>query len=167
MSKRRAKIFEAKYFSLFIGFAIVFVVFLISSLTFIFKGLELKVLDTHLYFNSFFSQRVAQEGVSVEAQNPKQSEDIIILGIDNKTLADFGKYPFPRYHYADLLNAFSRIKSQELRERSILLDVFFVEPDDNATDDALLVDALGESQRVFMETINSQFLSPELDEEEN
>ena len=42
------------------------------------------------------------------------------IGIDFRSLDTFGRWPFPRYRFADLVNNFSRIKNQTQRERALV-----------------------------------------------
>jgi len=166
MAKRRARILETKYFSFIIALAVFGLFLTLSIYTVFLDDLELKVLDTHFFLKNTYRRNLVQEGVSLEMRNPKISEDISIIGVDLSTLAKYGKWPFPRYRFADLINAFSRIKKQELRESSLFMDVFFVEPDANPADDALLSDAIRDSGRVFLETILRLDFSGTADEEE-
>lgn len=162
MAKKRAKIFETKYFGPIIGLIIAGIfllielkvpVFPINIGTELIKGIELKLLDTNFKLKNALTGTKLQEGVTQVFQNPKISEDILIVGIDSYSLSQYGKWPFPRYRHADLINAFSRIKNQNMRERSVFLDTFFIEPDKRASDDALLLEAIKDSKRVFLESI--------------
>ncbi len=166
-AKRRSKFWETKYFGFVIGLIIISLFFSVAQTTTLFKGLELKIFDLHLVLKSWFKTRHLQEGVTFTEQNLKRSEDINIIGIDATTLAEYGKFPFPRYHFADLINAYSRIKNQALRESALYLDVFFVDKDSNAADDALLESAIRSSSKVVLETVlRKDFPSSSLDESE-
>ena len=153
MSKKRAKIFEAKYFGLLIGVSIVVLFLLVDAGTSIFGRLNTKILDLHFILKSMITATSIQEGVSVTAKNPKISDDLIIVGIDSRSLAKFGKWPFPRSTHANLIDSFSRIQNQTDRESSLFLDVFIIEPDRKPSDDARFVRSIKESQRVYMETV--------------
>jgi adenylate cyclase len=165
-SKRRSKFLETKYFAFIIGLIVVCLFFALSRTTTIFQGLERKVLDAHLMLKTIFEPKHIQEGVTYTEPNLKKSDDISIVGIDLTTLSDYGKYPFPRYHFADLINAYSRIKDQNLRESALFVDVFFVDMDSNAADDALLAEAMASSKRVVLETVLRQDFSASMDEAE-
>lgn len=164
--KGRVKILETKYFSFVIGFLIILIVLALSHFTTIFSNLDLKVNDFHFFLKNSIETRITQEGVKKIDDDLRISNDISIVGIDFATLSDFGKWPFSRYHFADLLNAFSRIKKQNMRETGILLDVFFMDMDTKAADDALLRDAIEDSGRVFLETVLRQDFSTSVDEAE-
>ena len=148
-----ARLLETKYFGLVIGLFVVLLLVLISQTTVLLANLELKVLDFNFSLKNVVRSERVQEGVTVERQNPNIAPDILIIGIDEKSLTSYGKWPFPRYREANLVNAFARIKDQNLRERSLFLDVFFIEPDRIAEDDALLVDSIAGNGRVFLETV--------------
>jgi adenylate cyclase len=151
--KAASKILETKYFGLIIGVLVFLLLFGLSSGTVLVKSLEQKLLDLNFRFkNSITSTRV-QEGVSVVQSNPRISSDILIVGIDDKSLDRFGRWPFPRYRHADLINAFSRLKNQGERERALFIDVFFAEPSEVPEDDAVLVSSIRSSGKVFLETV--------------
>ncbi|HKK48384.1 MAG TPA: CHASE2 domain-containing protein, partial [Alkalispirochaeta sp.] len=153
MARTRADFFATRNF----GFVIALLVFglfvLLRFGTTIPERMELRILDTHFNLKNTFQAESVEEGVSIVQRNPGISEDILIVGIDSTTLSRFGRWPFPRYRHADLINSFARISDQNLRERSLFLDLFFIEPSDNVVDDALLLDAMEQSDRVFLETI--------------
>lgn len=151
--KNRLKILNVKYFSLILGLVFFFLFWGISSFTTIFSHMEYKLLDLHFNLKTVFEQTRIQEGVTIEKRNPDISPDILILGIDFNTLNAFGRFPFPRYRHANLLDAFSRIKDQSQRESAIFLDIFFIEPADNAANDVILTEAMENNGRVFIETV--------------
>ncbi len=151
--KAASKFLETKYFGLVIGLLVFLLLFALSSGTVLVKGIEQKLLDLNFRFKNTVSSTRVQEGVSVVQNNPRISPDILIVGIDDKSLERFGRWPFPRYRHADLINAFSRIKNEGERERALFIDVFFSEPSDVPEDDALLVASIRNSNRVFLETV--------------
>jgi adenylate cyclase len=144
---------ETRYFGLVIGLLVFGLMLALTLGTVLVKNIEEKVLDFNFRLKNSFSQTRVQEGVSVVQRNPKISPDILIVGIDDKSLNRFGKWPFPRYRHADLITAFSRIQQESERERALFLDVYFAEPDRAAENDARLVGAITESGRVFMESV--------------
>jgi adenylate cyclase len=151
--KAASKFLETRYFGLVIGLLVFLLLFALSSGTVLVKSLEQKMLDLNFRFKNTVSGTRVQEGVSVVQANPRISPDILIVGIDDKALDRFGRWPFPRYRHADLINAFSRIKNQGERERALFVDVFFSEPSEVPEDDALLVSSIKNSNRVFLETV--------------
>ena len=151
--KAASKLLETKYFGLIIGLLVFLLLFALSSGTVLVRSIEQKMLDLNFRFKNTVSSTRPQEGVSVTQANPRISPDILIVGIDDKALDRFGRWPFPRYRHADLINAFSRIKNQGERERALFIDVFFSEPSEVPEDDALLVSSIRGSNRVFLETV--------------
>ncbi len=151
--KGTSKFLETRYFGLIIG---VFLFCLLISQnigTNLITQIDQKMLDFNFRLKNTVTATNVQEGVSFVQPNPKISPDILIIGIDDKALARFGRWPFPRRRHADLVNAFSRIKNQADRERALFLDVFFIEPSETAEDDALLVSSIKNNGRVFLETV--------------
>ncbi len=153
MAKKGLKIFETRYFGLVIGILVFLLLFALSEGTILISNLELKVLDFNFRLKNITRSTREQEGVTSIERNPKISPDILIIGIDNKSLDTFGRWPFPRYTEANLVSSFTRIKNQHERERVLFLDIFFIEPAIAAEDDALLVESIRENGRVFLETI--------------
>jgi signal transduction histidine kinase/CHASE2 domain-containing sensor protein len=68
------------------------------------------------------------------------SKQIVIISIDQKTLGQFGRWPFPRRVYASLLN---RLKEAKI----VALDIVMAEPSE---DDALLGQAIKDHGRVVL-----------------
>jgi adenylate cyclase len=153
--KGSAKSFlETKWFGLLIGLAVFVVIAILTYGTPLISNLETKVLDFNFRMKNPKLSEHVQEGVTVEEVNPRISSDILIVAIDDRSLARFGRWPFPRYRHADLVNTFTRIADQTGRERALLLDLFFSEPDEKSPqDDAVLVEAIRENGRVFLETV--------------
>jgi adenylate cyclase len=156
MAKKRAKIFETRYFGLIIGFLVATLVAVLNYFTGIIDPLEIKITDAYFGLKNVNHSTSVQEGVTLSRKDSKVSEDIIIVGIDSKSLQKFGKWPFPRYRHANLIDSFARISNQEERERALMLDVFFNEPDKNVIDDAVLIESIRNSERVFLETALSR-----------
>ncbi len=153
MAFNRAKLLETRYFGFVIALLIIGIMVLLQFGTAIPDRLELKMLDVHFSLRDVFQAEQVQEGVTFVDRNPNISDDILIVGIDPSTLAQFGRWPFPRYRHADLINSFTRISDQNNRERALFLDLFFIEPSETAVDDALLLQAMQDNERVFLETI--------------
>ena len=160
MAGKRSKVFETKFFGLIIGVLIFFIFLTVDKNTEIFSNLEQKMLDVHFRFKNIYVKKNIEEGVSQMQRNPNISEDILILGIDFNSLTKFGKWPFPRYREANLLDSFSRIQNQNERERAVFLDLFFVEPDEKGYDDVLLLKSMYENGRVFLETVADENPNP-------
>lgn len=157
MAKTRSRLFETRYFGLIISAFVVVLFYLLGHYTGLLQGIELKMLDLHFNLKTQLTQRSVEQGVTIQQQNPQVSPNIILVAIDQNSLDKFGKWPWPRYRFADFLNGFTRIKDQSQRERAIFLDVFFIDPDRLAYNDALLVNAIHNNGRVFLETVMSQY----------
>ena len=147
------RIFTTRYVSPAIGVAVIGIIIALSLLTAIPDRLETKVLTVHFRLKETFRPRSTQEGVVYQGRNPAISPDIEIIAIDTNSLTQFGRWPWPRWRHADLVNSFARISNQRNRERAVFLDLFFIEPSENAFDDAMLIDSIDRSGRVFLETV--------------
>jgi len=159
-NKKRAKILEARHFGLIIGVVVILLTVGLTRYTSIITNLETKVLDIHFRYKNLFLNETIQEGVSFVEHNPKISPDILIVGVDFRTLTKFGKWPFPRYTHAFLIDTLSRISDPTERERALFIDIFFIEPDNNAINDALLLESIKENGRVFLETVLDEVPPP-------
>lgn len=158
------KIFDSKWFSLVLAVMIFGLFLALFSGTKMLQNLEGTVIDLHFQLKTGRETKTIQEGAVLSHQNLKIAENILILGIDQRSLAEYGKWPFSRTRHAELINSFSRISDQANREQSLLLDVFFIEEDQNPTNDALLVNAIQESGKVFLETVMTAYGSMEDDD---
>jgi adenylate cyclase len=152
MAKKRAKILETKTFGFVIAAFVIAVILALSFGTGIMKGIELKVNDANFRLKLDQKGKTVQEGSVYTEKDARISDDIMIVGIDFNSLTKYGKWPFPRERHADLINAFARIKDQGLRENALLLDIFFIDPDQDPASDALLSQTIAKSGRVFLET---------------
>jgi len=166
MAKKYSKIFATKYFGLVIGLLVFLLLTAFMEGTVLIDNIELNVLDLNFKLKNIGRRTRVQEGVTLEKRNPNISPDILIVGIDDRSLDRFGRWPFPRYTEANLINSFSRIKNQEERERALFMDIFFVEPSNAAEDDALLVESIEQNGRVYLETILTRSENPPGTEEE-
>ncbi|MCL2792650.1 MAG: adenylate/guanylate cyclase domain-containing protein [Spirochaetaceae bacterium] len=159
---KRFKFFETKYFGLVIALLVFLTIICTQYFTDIINKIDLKMLDFNFYLKNIVQKEHIQRGVTETALNPNISPDILIIGIDHRSLNRFGRWPFPRYRHADLIRNFARIQDQEDRERALFIDIFFIEPDTaRPYDDALLVEAMRENQRVFLETVLDELPPPE------
>ncbi len=160
------KILETRYFGLIIGIVVIGVFLLLMSFTAIPERLELNLLTVHFRLKNVFQGETIQEGVVLQEQNPGISPDIVIVGVDTNSLNRFGRWPWPRWRHADLVNSFSRITDQGNRESALFLDFFFIEPADDAYSDAVLIEAIEKSNRVFLETVLTNEAPPPMAEDE-
>ena len=144
---------DPRYFSFFLGLIVFLVISLLSSVTDVFSRLETDIIDVHFQLKVKKDREIVETGVIEETQSLKISNDIVIVGIDVPTLDAFGRWPFSRDIHANLIKSFTRIKNQNERESALFLDIFFSDPDTDASRDELLVDTMEESGTVFLETI--------------
>lgn len=152
--RKRRKLFETRYFGLLMGLGVLSLVFLTATFTRIPANLKTKMVDVFFALKSteIGRNRNLQVGVTADAGNPKISKDILIIGIDSVSLNRFGRWPFPRYRHANLLDSLTRVQDQSQRERAVFLDIMFNEPENDATNDAVLLRGIRENSRVFLET---------------
>lgn len=159
MAKKSSRFFETKYFGLIIGALVFALLLILSTQTVLISNLELDVLDFNFRLKNFTRRTRIQEGVTVEQRNPKISPDILIIGIDDKSLGIFGRWPFPRYTEANLINTFAKIRNQNERERALFLDIFFIEPS-VPEHDVIMVQSIAFNQRVFLESVLTRVPNP-------
>jgi adenylate cyclase len=76
----------------------------------------------------------------------KPSPDIAIIAIDDKSIAELGRFPWTRLQYVRLLDRLAEVKP-----RAILFDVFFPESESPEVDEAL-ADAIRRSGNVVLAT---------------
>ena len=112
-------------------------------------------MDLHFNLKNTWQVQSRNAGVIKVEKSKKLSDDIVIIGVDNKSLETYGRWPFPRRIHADLLNAFTRIKDQNQRESAVLLDFLFNETADRAYEDVVLLDAIKENGRVALQTLHT------------
>lgn len=74
----------------------------------------------------------------------KPSDDIVIVGIDNRSIAAIGRWPWPRARHAELLT-----RLETMSPRAIAYDVLFLEPDRQGAD-GLLAKALVAAAPVYL-----------------
>ena len=73
------------------------------------------------------------------------SPQIVIVAIDNRSLAELGRWPWPRERHRALLERLA-----EARPRAVAYDVLLVEPDPNPAADAALAKAVARAAPVFL-----------------
>lgn len=164
MPKKRRALFETRNFSFFIGLAVIAIFASLYLFTNIVQNIEGSVLDLHFRLKTGKEYKAIQEGAVLTQRDSKISDDILIVGIDQKTLAEYGRWPFSRLRHAQLINAFSRIKNQDNRENSLFMDIFFVEDDSVHENDEALFQAVADSGRVFLETVLSPYGSADTED---
>lgn len=145
--------FSPKVFGLVLGLLVAGIFILIGTCTDVFDSLEIQMMDLHFNLKQSLVRESSQENVVKEKRTHKISDDIVLIGIDNKTLDAFGRWPFPRSYHADLLNSFSRIQNQSERESAVLLDILFNDVADRVFEDVVLLDAIEDNGRVALQSL--------------
>lgn len=85
------------------------------------------------------------------AQPP--ADDILIVAIDEQSLADFGRWPWPRGLHAQLIDILT-----EAGAKAIVMDILFAEKDiHNPLGDSQLVQSVAASGRVFFPVIMEEY----------
>ncbi len=80
-------------------------------------------------------------------------EDIVIVAIDDASLAELGRWPWPRRVHAGLVKQLSNAGA-----RAIALDILFAEPDEqDPQSDAALTEAVAASGRVVLPIVIEEF----------
>jgi CHASE2 domain-containing sensor protein len=92
---------------------------------------------TSAFDNMFYDQLSA-------ASRPAPDHDILIINIDEQSLGELGKWPWPRTNHADLIE-----KLNVDRPRSILLDILVSEAS-SVRDDRALATAMRKSTPVYL-----------------
>ncbi|MBN2737903.1 MAG: CHASE2 domain-containing protein [Spirochaetales bacterium] len=165
LDKLKTTIFSTKFFGLIIGF-IVFILFI--WLTFgigLISNIERNVLDFNFKSRldvilNRYGNKQDKVGVTRYYPNPRVSQDIFIVGIDNVSLDRYGNWPFPRSIEANLVNTFTRIKDQSQRENSLFLDINITERElKNPINDAYLIEAIKRNNRVYLESFFHEIVS--------
>ena len=148
-----AKLLDLRLLSLVIALVIFLVIGYLSEFT-NFRPFRLVEATLRDYYLKSKANQVAvsyQEGVTqLAALNPNISDKIVIIGIDNEALQDFGRWPWPRSVQARVLQSLARISDQQSRERAVLLDIFYTVPSD-PSEDAVLYNSILENGRLFLE----------------
>jgi adenylate cyclase len=149
---------DSKNFGLIIGLLVFLLIswFAFASPFQLFAWWDRSFGDLYFKLKTATAPQIQQEGAVIKAPNPKISPDILILGIDNRSIETLGRWPFSRSLHADLLNSLSRIQDQNQRERAVFFDFFFLDKEKIFENDLAFARAIGESQRVFLETIYSE-----------
>ena len=127
---------------------------------FTFLSLATNIIDPldYAFHDLLFKVKISPQktllnvGVSFSASNTNVSDAISIIGIDEKTLQLYGRWPFSRSHHGDLINTFSRIKDQTQRENALLLDILFFENTTDPEGDRKMIQAMKDSGEVFVES---------------
>ncbi len=84
--------------------------------------------------------------IRLVAQDDAPPDDILIIGVDEKSLNELGRWPWPRRRHAQLINTLSKTTVS-----AIGLDILFTEPDlSDPEGDDLLAKAIKKNGRVVL-----------------
>ncbi len=150
-------ILDSRYFGLIIGLGVfLFVGWLAFASPFpIFSNWDRSLGDYYFKLRTVVTPQIQQEGAVLKAQNDKISSDILIIGVDNRSIETLGRWPFSRSLHADFLNSLTRIKNQNDRERATFFDFFFLDRENVPENDLAFERAIDANKRVILETIYS------------
>ncbi len=80
------------------------------------------------------------------------SDDIVLVAVDEKSLDDIGRWPWPRSWHAQLIDRLTRAGA-----RAIVFDILLAEPDvNNPEADRRLIQSVAASERVYFPVILEQ-----------
>lgn len=158
--------FSSNAFGLAIGLLVFLVFILIGIVLDGFENLEIQLMDLHFKLKNTWQVQERGAGFTQEIRSAKLSDDIVIIGVDNRTLERFGRWPFPRSVHADLLNSLTRIKQQERRESAILLDFLFNEISERAFEDVIFLESIESNSRIALQTLHAKVEIATTDREE-
>lgn len=116
-----------------------------------FEQIEKKSFDLLLNLESKASSYFLTSTVSSKRLPKKVSRNIVIVGIDEKSLAILGRWPFRRVIHSKFTDYFSNL---EERESILFFDLFFTEPDlINPEDDFLMSSSFKKNGKVIVDYI--------------
>jgi adenylate cyclase len=151
--------FKRKFLNLrFFSFVLGAMVFLILSLVawaspfHLFQRWDRELRDVFFQLRDVASPKQISSGVVFQKQNHRVSPAIVIVGVDDQSLDQLGRWPFERSVEADFLNSFTRISNPSERENSILLDFFFFDRSRDPENDYLLESAIQHNKKVVLES---------------
>lgn len=81
----------------------------------------------------------------VKSMQRPANDRVVIIAIDNASIAQLGRWPWNRRIHADLLDILS-----QSRAKAIGMDIIFSEPDHEPGNDARLADAISKNGRVIL-----------------
>jgi len=88
---------------------------------------------------------------SERTKSAKVSNQIMIIGVDEKSLNNIGRWPFRRYYHSKITDYFT---NSNLRENLLFFDIFFTEPQtDYPEDDILLIESMKKNNKVIVDYI--------------
>ncbi len=108
----------------------------------IFDNIELLMLDQTFYMRDNATEsKSAGEGAVQISQNKRLNKNIMIIGIDEQALAEYGQFPWNRGTYAKFLDHVGQANPS-----IVFFDIFFTEPGRSAGEDAALIAGLARNK---------------------
>lgn len=101
-------------FLFIVGFLTFSVIYFISTRTRLFLSMERALLNGYFFLREY----------DVHEQNPLVSDQVMLLGYDEESLAVIGKWPWKRHVHANFLD-----KIEKFSPRSIMFDILFIKPE--------------------------------------
>ena len=144
MEKKGAKrkILASKNMSLLIGVLIIVAMIFLLEKTIIIDAIEAKSMNLNFYMSDVFHPpEEISPGVYRINKAKGLRNDVVIFGFDEKSLADLGRYPWPRTVHVQFLENVNG--QEENRPKGVLIDVLFTEDSQNKSEDRALAGALG------------------------
>ena len=138
----KRKILNPKNMSLLIGILIIIAMVSLLKKTIIIDAIESRSMNLNFFMTDVF-HRPEKIDEGVYRINPAKGlrNDVVIFGFDEKSLADLGRYPWPRTVHVKFLE---NVNGQEENSpKGVLIDVLFTENSQNKAEDRALADALG------------------------
>ena len=89
--------------------------------------------------------------IMLPLQSPVMSEQIVIIAIDDASIHQLGRWPWPRQHHADLINRLTTMSP-----RAIGVDILFSESETTANADFTLAKALKRNNRSVLAVAPAQ-----------
>lgn len=121
----------------------------------LFRWADRSLTDRYFQWRLVSNTLTQHEGTTVVTEDRTLSSDILVIGVDDRSLETLGRWPFSRNVHADFLNSLSRVQDQSQRERAVFLDFFFLDREAVPENDLALAVAIEANRRTFLETIYS------------
>ncbi|MDJ0805303.1 MAG: CHASE2 domain-containing protein [Gammaproteobacteria bacterium] len=91
--------------------------------------------------------------LQIDLWSKPPAQDIVIVAVDEQSLADFGRWPWPRGIHAQLIDILSQSGA-----KAIAMDILFAEADlHNPLGDRQLIQSVAASERVFFPVIMEEY----------
>ena len=104
--------------------------------------------------------RIAYDTTIRQSVEPADSR-IVLVEIDDKSIAHYGQWPWARSKHAELINRLNAAKPQ-----GIMVDILFVEPSEQTVQDDALANAIGNGRNIVLPILLSSRSTQPLDMEE-